>query len=299
MNGEKRLRELSSGDYIHRSFDLSDRLAVLVLNPRRGESVERISTAVRIAGPRFQDWLHHKNEVDDCDIYLSVNPLKPEVHARSKQNVQMIKHLYVDLSPEGAKSFGAIQHSRVVPPPSYVLHTSSHRFQAIWRVEEITHAQGEGLLHALARHFDGDPEAADLARTLRLPGFANKTCTEDFKVTMNDYTGRIYHAQDFKLRTDPVESNSSRWSPSVPHTLAPREQSQAERDAAYAKGALARGFSPEEVIRDIAEFRAQENVRAEDYARHTVATAQVELTAQRSTEGTRATLRNDTDRDLS
>ena len=289
---------MSSQDYIHRSFDLSDRLAVLVRNPRRGEIVERISTAVRIAGPQFQDWLHHKNEVDGCDIYLSLNPLKPEAQTRSKQDIQVIKHLYVDLSRESAQSFAAIQHSRLVPPPSYILHTSPHRFQAIWRVEEITHAQGEALLHALARHFDGDPHAADLTRTLRLPGFANKKCREDFGVTMNDHKGRIYHTRDFKLRADPVESNLPRWNPSVRHTLVPREQNQTERDAAYAKGALVRGFSPEEVIRDIAEFRVEENVHAEDYARHTVAAAQAELTAQRSTEGTRVTLRDDTDREL-
>ena len=298
MNEEKRLRELSSRDYIHRSFDPSDRLAVLARNLRRGETVERISTAVRIAGPQFQNWLHHKNEIDGCDIYLSVNPLKPDVHTRSKQDIQVIKHLYVDLSREGLKTFAAIQNSRIVPPPSYVLHSSPHKFQAIWRVEEITHAQGEALLHALTRHFDGDPEAADLTRTLRLPGFANKKCKEDFGVTMNDHTGRIYHTRDFKLRTDPVESNLLRWTPSVRHALASREQSQAERDMAYAKGALARGFSPEEVIRDIAEFRVQENPHAEDYARHTVAAAQVELTAQRSTEGTKATLRDDADREF-
>ena len=289
MTGEKRLRELSSQNYIHRSFDLSDRLAVVARNPRRGEIVERISTAVRIAGSQFQDWLHHKNEADGCDIYLSMNTLKSEVHARSKQDIQVIKHLYVNLSSEGVKSFADIQHSRTVPPPSYFLHPSPHQLQAIWRVEEITHAQGEALLYALARHFDGDPDAADLAGTLRLPGFTNKECKENFCVTMNDSTGHIYHPRDFKLRTDPVESNLPRWSSSVRHTLVPVEQSQAERDVAYAKGALARGFSPEEVIRDIAEFRVEENVCAENYARHTVAAAQVEL---------RSTLRDKTDREL-
>jgi len=298
MNAEKQLQKMSPRDYIHRSFDLSDRLAVLVRNRRRGETLQRISTAVRIASPQFQSWLHHRNELDGCDIYLSVNPLRPEAQTRSKQDIQVVKHLYVDLSREGVKSFAAIQHSRIVPPPSYVLHPSPHKVHAIWRVEEITHAQGEALLHALARHFDGNPDGADLTRTLRLPGFANKECKEDFGVTMNDYTGRIYHTGDFKLRTDPVEPNLPRWGFSVRHTLVPREQSHAERDVAYAKGALARGFSPEEVIRDIAEFRVQENVHPENYARHTVAAAQVELTLQRSTESRKATPRDDTDREF-
>ena len=286
---------MSPRDYIHRSFDLSDRLAVLVRNRRRGETLQRISTAVRIASPQFQSWLHHRNELDGCDIYLGMNPLTPEVHAPTKQDIQVIKHLYVDLDREAAKS---LQHSRFAPPPSYLLHTSPLRFQAIWRVEEITHAQGETLLHALARHFDGDPDAADLTRALRLPGFANKNCGENFWVTVHGHTDRIYHARDFRLRADPLESTLPRWSPSLRHTLVPRDRNQAERDAAYARGALARGFPAEEVIRDIAEFRAQENVHAEEYARHTVAAAQAELLAQQSAEGATTTARNDTDREL-
>ena len=76
-------KEITAPDYIRANFDPSDRLAVLVRNRRRGDTLQRISTAVRIAAPQFQDWLRYKNERDGSDIYLGMNPLKPEAHTRT------------------------------------------------------------------------------------------------------------------------------------------------------------------------------------------------------------------------
>lgn len=283
MNAEKRpKKEMTAPDYIRANFDPTDRLAVLVRNRRRGETLQRISTAVRIASPQFQDWLRYKNERDGSDIYLGMNPLKPEARTRTKEDIQAIKHLYIDLDHKGTKSLAALQQSDLVPLPSCVLHTSPDKFQVMWRVEGVTPEHGEVLLHALARHFDGDPAATDATRVFRLPGFANKKYEKDFQVTVYAHTDRIHHARDFRLRTDPVDSGLVRWNLSREHTLAPgpRELSQSERDWAYAKRALARGFPPEEVMRDIAEFRAHEKHHAGDYARRTVAKAQAELNAQ-------------------
>ena len=52
MNAEKPdKKEIDAPDYIRANFDPSDRLAVLVRNRRRGDTLQRISTAVRIAAP--------------------------------------------------------------------------------------------------------------------------------------------------------------------------------------------------------------------------------------------------------
>ena len=191
-------KEITAPDYIRANFDPSDRLAVLVRNRRRGDTLQRISTAVRIAAPQFQDWLRYKNERDGSDIYLGMNPLKPEAHTRTKDDIQAIKHLYIDLDHEGTKSLAAIQQSDLVPTPSYVLSTSPDKFQVIWRVEGVTQEQAEAFLHALAREFDGDPAATDSTRVLRLPGFANKKYEEDFQVIVHAHTDRTYHARDFR-----------------------------------------------------------------------------------------------------
>jgi RepB DNA-primase N-terminal domain len=270
-----RKKEMTAPDYIRATFDPHDRLAVVVQNERRGEILERITTALRVAGPPFQDWLRYKNERDGCDIYLGMNPLKPEAQRRTKDDIQVFKHVFINFDQTGGRSLQALERSPLVPPPSYVLNTSPDRFQIIWRVEGVTAEHGEALLHSLARHFDADPTRNDSLTVLRLPGYANKKYKEDFLVAVHAYTERSYHPRDFRLRIEPADSGPVRQN-SAPRSD-PREPSQSERDGAYAKHALARGFPPEEVICDIAEFRAQDTPHAEDYARRTVIKAQAEL----------------------
>ncbi|MGA2483455.1 MAG: hypothetical protein ABSF92_10095 [Candidatus Acidiferrales bacterium] len=53
--------------------------------------------------------------------------------------------------------------------------------------------------------------------------------------------------------------------------------SQSEHDWAYAKRALARGDDPEEIIRRITDFRANDKHNPEYHARYTVTKAQEDL----------------------
>ena len=57
-------------------------------------------------------------------------------------------------------------------------------------------------------------------------------------------------------------------------------RSQSEHDWAYAKRALARGDDPEEVIRKIADFRADDKPDPQYYAVHTVTKAAAALRQQ-------------------
>src|SRR5260370_35794126 len=99
-------KDISAPDYVRANFDPPDRLAVLVRNRKRGETLQRISTAVRIAAPQFQEWLRYKNERDGCDIYLGMNPLKPEAHTRAKDDIQTIKPLYTNPAHKATKYSG-------------------------------------------------------------------------------------------------------------------------------------------------------------------------------------------------
>jgi hypothetical protein len=54
-------------------------------------------------------------------------------------------------------------------------------------------------------------------------------------------------------------------------------RSQSEADWAYAKRALARGDSPDEIIRRIADYRADDKADPNYYARRTVTKAQADL----------------------
>ncbi len=174
--------EVSAVDYIGTNFHPSDRIALLVRNTNTGETTQRIATAERIAGASTQDWLRHKNEKEACDIYIGMNPLKPEARTRTKEDIQTIRHLYLDIDNDGPAALMKIGQSNLVPPPNYTLNTSPEKFQVVWRVEAFEQQQAEALLRVMARKFGGDPAATDSTRVLRLPGFLNRKYLTEFRV---------------------------------------------------------------------------------------------------------------------
>lgn len=273
--------QLRSPEYLRASFEPSDRLAILVRNGHRGEAVQRIATAARIAEPSFQDWLRYKNDREGFDIYVGMNPLKPEARTRTKTDILAIRHLYVDLDHEGPASLRTIERSSMVPEPNYVLSTSPGRFQVIWRVEEASAQQAEALLRAMADKFAGDPAATDSTRVLRLPGFLNRKYDTEFLVKAERYSSRINRLLDFKFRLEPMDSynpHAHRLSDVSPR---PSVLTQSERDWAFAKRALAGGSDPQAVMRSIAQFREGDKHNPADYARRTVDKAKAQLQQER------------------
>jgi RepB DNA-primase from phage plasmid len=266
--------------YIRGNFETADRIAILVRNPKRGETTQRISTTAKVTDTPFQDWMRYKNDRDGCDIYVGMNALKATAFTRTKHDILAIRHLYADLDHDGSASLAAIEKSTLVPAPNYVLNTSPDKYQVIWRVEDIDVAQAETLLHAIAREFDGDQAATDAARVLRVPGFMNKKYDHDFLISAQHYSDRIHHTRDFKLRTEPVDSGYRQLrghSPSQPHKSEPRPISQSERDWAHVKSALASGADPEELIAQLARSRANDKSDPNYYARLTVTKAVADL----------------------
>jgi hypothetical protein len=276
---EARKDGLTPAEYIRANFESSDRIAILVRNTKRGEITQRIGTTAKITDAPFQDWMRYKNEQDDCDIYVGMNALKVTAFTRTKHDVLAIRHLYADLDHDGSASLAAIGKSSLVPAPNYVLNTSPDKYQVIWRVEDIDLTQAETLLHAIAREFDGDKAATDAVRVLRVPGFMNKKYGQDFLVSAQHHSDRVYHPRDFKLRTELVDSGyrQLRHSPSQPNRSEPRHISQSERDWAHVKSALASGADPEELIARLAHSRANDKSDPQYYARLTVTKALADL----------------------
>jgi hypothetical protein len=187
--------------------------------------------------------------------------------------------MYVDLDHDGPESLESIRESRLVPEPNYTLTTSPRRFHVIWKVEDFAQERAEALLRAIAHKFHGDPAATDSTRELRLSGFTNKKYDSDFLVKAEQHANRTYHPFDFKLRVDPVDSEHRPFRSVSSHSGSGerRPMSQSEHDWAYAKRVLARGTDPEEVIRNIAEFRERDKHDPQDYARRTVTKALADL----------------------
>lgn len=269
---------ISATEYIRTNFHSSDRLAILVRNRNRGETVQRITTSARIVEPAFQEWMHFKNEKESCDIYVGMNTLKPEARTRTKEDIQTIRHLYADIDHDGPAALAKIHQSNLVPSPNYTVNTSPDKFQVVWRVENISPEQAEVLQRAMARKFGSDPAATDSTRVLRVPGFLNRKYDTEFWVNAEKHTERVYQLHDFRLRTEPIESDfRPRHHSQAPASSESRPLSQSEHDWAFAKRALARGDDPEVVIQRIADYRENGKDDPNYYARHTVMKAQAAL----------------------
>ncbi len=267
----------SASEYILDNFKPTDRIAVLVLNRRLGETTQRITTAQKASSPEFQAWLRHKN-ANGADIYMGMNALQHYASTRTKDDIEKITHVYLDLDHGGTASLEAIENSDLVPPPNYVLNTSPEKFQVIWKVEGMSTEEAESLNQAMVREFDGDPAATDSTRVLRVPGFANKKYEPDFYVRARAESTQTYHLRDFKLQIDSPDAPRHQHEAPARKPLAQSSTlSQSEHDWAYAKRALARGDDPEEVIQRIADYRSDDKANPNYYARHTVAKAQAQL----------------------
>ncbi len=276
----------SPSEYILDNFEETDRIAMLVLNRDFGETIQRITSAQKASSPEFQAWLRYKN-ANGSDIYIGMNPLRQDASTRTKEDIASIRHVYLDLDQGGPDALESVENSGAGPKPNYVLTSSPGKFQIVWKVEGMSLDEAEGLLHAMAREFGGDPAATDATRVLRLPGFANKKYETDFHVEARRESTETYHLRDFKLHIDSQDSPRHNYDTRAKRGPSARTNlSQSEYDWAFAKRALARGEDPEEIIRQIARYRTSEKSNPENYARLTVTKAQADLHRGTATVGT-------------
>jgi hypothetical protein len=270
-------RFLSAPEYVLALHEPQDHVAVLLRNRSREQTMQRILPAETIAGPPFQAWLKEQNEAG-ADIFIGMNPMKDGIPKRTKENVREIRHVYLDLDEDAGASLYAVRTSGDAPSPNFVLDTSPGKHQVVWRVDGLDQEQAESLLRSLANQFHGDPTATDVSRVLRLPGFTNRKYNEAFVVHVHHQTDAQYHGQDFRVQEDSPESPRHLGdSQRRPRKIPVGHRSQSEADWAYAKRALARGDKPDEIMRRIADYRADDKADPAYYARLTVIKAQLSL----------------------
>src|SRR5438132_76352 len=218
-------RTITSWEYIKDNFGPSDRLAVVI--KRRQKDVQRLVTAEQLAGPRFQAWLKFENAHGGN---VSMNPLKPDARGRTKQDIAMVRHLYLDLDHNGDHALAAILDDPRLPKPSYVLNTSLGKHQVIWKVAGFTAENAERLQRAMAAAHGADRAATDVTRVLRIPGFYRKY-DPPYQVSAEKLSAAFYSPADFRVEP------RTEWLPeSSAATPRPRDQhgpcriSQSERD---------------------------------------------------------------------
>jgi len=278
---------ISPSGYILDNFKPSDRIAVLLRNRATEEVIQRIAYAKDVAAPDFQEWLTKRNRAG-FDIYVGMNTLKEDACTRTKRDILEIRHVYLDLDYRGPEALKAIHNSADIPKPNFVLDTSPGKHQVVWKIEDATPQEAEDLQQRMAHEFGADIAATDASRVLRLPGFANSKYSAECLVRATKHLDQTYKLRDFKLASVSIKNDrTSEQNP--PRSRGSQETlSQSERDWAYAKRALARGDDPEEIIRRIADYRADEKHDPEYYARHTVEKAQARLQDRATTQSSEA-----------
>src|SRR5271154_1681858 len=260
MNGSPSFtsRFLSAPESVFALHEPSDHAAVLVRNRNRQQTTQRILPAETIASAPFQSWLHQQNE-SGADIFIGMNPVREGSRSRTKEQIREVRHTYLDLDEEAGASLQAIRTSGDVPPPNFILDTSPGKHQVVWRVDGLDTTQAETLLRPLASQYGGDPAATDISRLLRLPGFTNRKYNEAFVVRVHHELDHIYHSRDFQIQEGSPDSPRHLGdSHSAGRRLPAGYRSQSEADWAYARRSLARGDNSEDIIRRIADYRAED-----------------------------------------
>lgn len=272
-------KSLSAPEYVLALHECADNVAILLRHRVRSQTLQRIAPAETIASPEFQRWLTDQNFAGS-DIFIGMNPLKDGASGRTKDNIKEVRHVYLDLDEDAKAALANIRDSLDAPPPNFVLNTSPGKHQVVWKIEGVDIEQAESLLHSLANEFGGDSAATDATRVLRLPGFINRKYPNEpeYLVQAHYESNRTHQLRDFTIREDSPDAERHLEDTQDPQRrMPPGHKSQSEADWAYAIRALARGDAPREVIRRIADYRAEDKHDPEYYARHTVAKARAEL----------------------
>jgi hypothetical protein len=266
--------------YIKDNFELSDRLAVVLLDKRNDAVIQRIATAEQIAAPEFQAWLRHKN-AQRYEVYLSMNTLRQGATGRTKGDIAAVRHLYLDFDENGTEAVERLLGRQELPRPTSRLSSSPGKWQIIWKVEGFVPEQAERLQQWMAKDTGADSAATDSARVLRLPGFYNHKYERPHFVSVETLSDGIYRPDDFP-EPGPRLDGATRSPAGARRTITGGALSHSERDWAYAKRALARGEREELVIAAITTWRRYDKHNPQYYAELTVHKAARALSAESS-----------------
>jgi RepB DNA-primase from phage plasmid len=260
-------QNLTTQRYVLENFAAQDRIALLALHRTTNEVLQRITTAETLSSPDFQAWLSYLNS-HKHDLYLSMNTLKRGSRGRTKEDVDCIRHIFLDFDQNGDRAVEMLLARNDLPVPNYLVSTSPDKWQVIWKVEGFEKAVAEELEKGLVRSTGADPCVVDVARVLRLPGFYNHKYRPAYLVTAQGRSDSIRGPDHFpKL---PVDELPLRASPSHRQGTGLNLPSQSERDWAYAKRALGRGEPERRVTEEIARYRVGQKHNPHDYAQRTV-----------------------------
>jgi hypothetical protein len=240
-------------EFLTRSFTPGETLAVLLRDDDSCKTQQRIVRFECAVAPRYLRWLAYEN-ARGANVYVAANPLRFGSRKRTKECIDEVRHLYIDIDTDGEARLASIQESHQVPKPSVILSTSPGRYQVLWQVDNFRFAEQEHLLKLLAIAFGGDPACTDCNRVLRLPGFLNHKYDPAHLVSAEYPSNSFSKPDDFRLDKALIETISILPHNHVQH--ASDQKTNSENDWAWILRELAIGTDAVSLTRSLAERRS-------------------------------------------
>jgi hypothetical protein len=260
-------------EFLTRSFTHGETLAVLLRSEYPVKTQQRIVRFECAIAPRYLRWLAYEN-ARGANIYVAANPLRFGSRKRTKESIDEVRHLYIDIDSDGDARLAAIRSSDAVPILSTILSTSPGKYQALWQVDDFKFAEQERLLKLLAIAFGGDPACTDCNRVLRLPGFLNHKYDPAHLVSAEYPSNSVSKPEDFCLDNSLIDSRP--MCPRRPVHNAPDHKTNSENDWAWVFRELGAGKDPVKLTRTLAERRS-DKPHPLYYAQRTVDVASARL----------------------
>ena len=215
--------------FLHTAFRPDDWIAVLLKSHDTGGTAQRVGPMSLIANPKFQAWLRAEN-ARRFSVFVSVNSIRPQRKARTRDAIGEIRHVFLDADRDGASVLATIAARRDLPPPSCVVHSSPNRLHVLWRVSGFAKERVEALQKRLAMELGTDRAATSCAQVTRLPGFFNHKYRPGPIVAVEYRPGdRRFGPRDFPVA---LQSSASRG-PSIPKSPTCQAADARERARRY------------------------------------------------------------------
>jgi hypothetical protein len=243
-------------EFLIRCFAPGETIAILLRHDNPAKVTQRVVTLETVTAPRYLGWLAHEN-FSGANVYIADNPLRTGSRKRTKESIDSVRHLYLDIDTDGDDRLSSLRDSDLTPPPSAVLQSSPGKYQVLWRVEGFDFEMQETMLKQLAVTFGGDPACTDCNRVLRLPGFLNSKYDPAHQVTVVYPSDSFSTPSDFHL--DGVPSLCPVSPPLVPAPLRIGKRSNSENDWAWVSRELWRGKDAWKLTRELASRRADKS----------------------------------------
>ena len=260
-------------EFLTRSFTPGETLAVLLRGEYPVKTQQRIVRFECAVAPRYLRWLAYEN-ARGANIYVAANPLRFGSRKRTKESIDQVRHLYIDIDSDGDARLAAVRTSDTVPIPSTILSTSPGKYQILWQVDDFRFAEQERVLKLLAIAFGGDAACTDCNRVLRLPGFLNIKYDPAHLVTAEYPSDLVAKPEDFRLDDALIDHIPIRHRRSA--QIVPAEKTNSENDWAWILHELAAGKDAVKLTRTLAECRS-DKPNPLYYAQRTVDVASARL----------------------